>query len=138
MYIILQKFGFITKKSRFKLGIAERKLLAVLCYYIALTVISFTTYAEFTRKSEQYEYNLRQYFICEQMGYNPNDPCDRQSFEVLSPTKIAIFNPFLLGIMPLVFLIFVINIDELKQRCLRCKNKLTVIKTTTVAATSHL
>jgi len=120
----------------FKITTAERKLLIILCYYIIATVFSLTFFAEFSRKSRLFGQELTKYFVCERYGHNPAAPCDRQGFEKLSPTIVGYFSTTLVDIMPSVYLVFAINLSELKHKCLWCWRKMKADKTDAVP--SHL
>ncbi len=121
-------------KSKFKFGTSERKLLFLLCYYTVTTVIALGSYAEFSRKSSVFGQKLQEYFMCEQPGYDATNPCDRRDFESLSPTIIACFMAVLTGIQPFVYLVFVVNITELREKGSSCYSK---IKRSTKRKTSE-
>ena len=122
--------------SSFKMTTAERKLLIVLCYFIISTTFGLTFFAEFSRKSALFEREITNYFICEQFGHNPADPCDRQGIEKLSPAIVGYFSTALVGMMPSVYLVYAINFSELKPRCLWCWRKMKGVSTD--ALSSHL
>lgn len=121
LFPILQQHGlFKTKSSQhpFKISIAERKVLIVLCYFVLLVVVSLTALAVTIRNSGKFGTTLIEYWQCEATGVDPGKQCDRlyALFEELGPPAMIGISNLLYLILPLVNLIFVINVTELKQK----------------------
>ena len=115
----MQQHGLIkTKPHPFKISIAERKVLIVLCYFVLLVVVSLTALAITVRNSGQYAVTLVEYWQCEATGFDPEKQCDRlyALFEELGPPALIAISNLLYLILPLVNLVFVINVTELKQK----------------------
>ena len=106
------------KPHPFKISIAERKVLIVLCYFVLLVVVSLTALAITVRNSGQYAVTLVEYWQCEATGFDPEKQCDRlyALFEELGPPALIAISNLLYLILPLVNLVFVINVTELKQK----------------------
>lgn len=104
-------------KNPYKIGVAERKLLIVFCYYIVSTVIALTAFADFARKSDIFAAELDNYFICELGGHDPTNPCDRARFEGILSATLIVFAYAVHGLLPTVNLIFVISFKDLKSKC---------------------
>ena len=115
----MQQHGLIkTKPHPFKISIAERKVLIVLCYFVLLVVVSLTALAITVRNSGQYGVTLLEYWQCEATGVDPEKQCDRlyALFEELGPPALIAISNLLYLILPLVNLVFVINVTELKKK----------------------
>ncbi len=114
-------------KSAFRIGTAERKVLIVFCYYIVLAVVALTTFTLTTRNDEVTVKRIFLYFVCEQKGHNPDDPCSRSDFEELTYPAWTTMSYILLGMFPIVNLIYAVNIQELKDFC-QCGTRLCKFK----------
>ena len=115
----MQQHGLIkTKPHPFKISIAERKVLIVFCYFVLLVVVALTALASLTRISGQYAITLLEYWQCEATGFDPEKQCDRlyALFEEPGPPALIAISNLLYLILPLVNLVFVINVTELKQK----------------------
>ena len=115
----MQQHGVIkTKPHPFKISIAERKVLIVFCYFVLLVVVALTALASLTRISGQYSITLLEYWQCEATGFDPEKQCDRlyALFEEPGPPALIAISNLLYLILPLVNLVFVINVTELKQK----------------------
>ena len=115
---------FKEKKSKniFKIGSSERKILLIICYYIISTVINLTAFADFSHKSDLFQERLAKYFACEQFGHDPSNPCDRQPFEETLSSALIILSYGFHGTLPLLNLVFAVNINDLKGKCFRFRN----------------
>lgn len=98
----------------FKFGTAEKKLLVVFCYYIILATVALTTFTVVTRNASNYIKNIQRYFLCEQGGYDPNNPCSHD-FRRQSYPSLTTLSYVLLGLFPVVNLIYAINLKEMKE-----------------------
>ena len=110
----------------------------MLCYYIPLAVIDTTTLTIAARNSELFAARLRDYFSCEQSGHDPNNPCDRKSLSEISHPDLAVTALVLLGIFPVVNLVYAINIRELKEKFSSCLGKTKVVSRNTKRTLSSL
>ena len=111
-------------KKQFKISMAERKILIIFCYYVLLVVIALIAFSATTRNGVQFAAGVADYWRCELTGVAPENPCDelRASLERLSFPVLTSFAYILLGIIPAVHLIFVVNINELKQKFKTCSS----------------
>lgn len=116
----MQQHGlFTSKKSSMKIGAAERKILIVFCYYVLLAVIALTAFTLSTKNFPKTIRLFAEYFNCERNGHNSSNPCSRSEFERLNNATLTSFSYILLGLFPIVNLIYAVNIQELKVYC-RC------------------
>ena len=78
-------------------------------------MISLTGLAIFIRNAGLFEDAIREYWQCEATGVDPENPCNRASFEEMTDPGLIAFAQIILWIFPAVNLIFVVNINDLKQ-----------------------
>ena len=97
------------------MSVAERKLLIVFWVFVVSTVINLTAFSSFARKSDVFEAELNNYFLCELPGHDPLYPCDREKVESILSEVPVILSYGLLGSLPLANLVFVIRFDRLKR-----------------------
>jgi len=102
------------KSNKFQLGAAEKKLLVVLCYYVVLASVVLTSFTLSTKSLSSYFKKLQTYFLCEQHGLDPSSPCSRvfagQSYPFLATASFI-----LLGLFPVIYMIYAANLGELKE-----------------------
>ena len=103
------------KKSKniFQFGTAEKKLLIVFSYYIMLSSIALTTFTILTRNNEILISGIKEYFFCEQGGFDPENLCTRDYLKYTYPC-LNTTSYVLLSLFPVVNLIYAINLKELK------------------------
>ncbi len=110
----------------FKFGTAEKKILIVTCYCIVLSTVVLTALTLSTRDdTTAFVRNIGLYFLCEQRGHDPENPCSRDYIKN-SDSVLTMLSYVLLSLFPVVSLIYAINIRELKefmQRMKSTKNK---------------
>lgn len=82
---------------------------------LGLTVVTVVS-----RNKMEYSRELFHYFSCAKTSHNFNDPCNRDGFERFHNTGLAIISFILIGMIPLVNCIFVINYNEVKRILKRC------------------
>ncbi len=83
---------------------------------MAVALPSFTV---FTRVSGFFKEQLLSYFLCEEQGVDPNNPgvCDefRDTFHKVYRQLLTASYVFL-HLLPIVFLIYTVNFEELKEK----------------------
>lgn len=91
---------------------------------MAISIPAFTVDA---RISGLFADQIRNYFICEEQGVDPNNPgsCDefrdafrRYSFPQLSATSFVLLNLF-----PTILLVYTVNFEELKAKWMKYRAK---------------
>ena len=110
-------------KSPIFVSTAEKKLLIVFCYYIFLQVIGFVTFSLSEQASDSLQTELFSYFLCEQTGHDPSNPCSRSRLEALSNPGATILSVFLAMFGPFVNFVFVVDYSELKQKLRNLRHK---------------
>ena len=97
-----------------KLHSAEVKVLIISCYYAILAVVIITTFTVHKIQDlEQLISDITNYFACEATGTLRD--CDKPSVE-LYRRGISLVSFPLVGLFPVVNLIYVLNIQELKRK----------------------
>ena len=111
-------------KKQFKISMAERKILIIFFYYVLLVVIALITFTASTRTAVQFAAAVADYWRCELTGVDPENPCNelRAILEGLSFPVLTSCSYVLVGILPAVNLVFVVNISELKQKFKTCSS----------------
>lgn len=123
----MQQQGLTSVKMKrsenpFKISTAERKILIVLCYYVFVAVFSLIAFTIATRNNTAQTRELTKYFLCEQS--NPSTPCDRGSYERLAYPEITTISYVLLGLFPVVNLVYVTNFKEVIHTFKNCSSRL--------------
>ena len=109
-------------KHIFKFGTAEKKLMIVFSYYIVLSSVALTTFTLSTRNIDILIRGIQEYFFCEQGGFDPEDRCTRDYLKYAYPS-LSTISYALLGLFPVVNLIYAINLKELKAALNKCQPK---------------
>ena len=105
------------KKKVWKISTAETKIIVALCYY-ALLGISWLIYFSLDVINQNVTVKaIQQHFVCEASGSGKE--CDRSGFETLGYEGLIIVTYLLLGLVPTVMLIFVVNWSATKSSCHR-------------------
>ena len=120
IYIFPQKDNTIqavcTKiKKILKMNSPEAKVFVILCYYSVLAVIVLANATIRVIKQPQFFADIATYFACESF---PDGNCERV-FESLGAEVVTKLNYLLFGIYPIVNLLYVLNISELKMKYMR-------------------
>ena len=105
----------------FKFGTAEKKILIVTCYCIVLSTVALTAFTLSTRDTPAFVRNIGLYFLCEQRGHDPENPCSRDYIKN-SDSVLTMLSFVLLSLFPVVNLIYAINTRELKEFMQRMKS----------------
>ena len=119
--LILQTQGLFRShqfqsKNTFSVSTAEKKLLIVFCYYIFLQVIAFVTFSLSEQGADTLQTELLSYFLCEQDGHDPGNPCSREGFENIINPGVTTLSFILAMMAPSVNFVFVVDYHELKQK----------------------
>ena len=113
-------------KQTLKMKSAEVKVLTILSYYFILAVIVLTNTTIRVIDMPQFFADLVANFTCESI---PDGFCER-AFENLGAEIITMINYLLFGMYPIVNLLYVINIRELKMKYLKWQVQIGRRKTT--------
>ena len=84
-------------------------------YTVVLTVIFLVNLILSATNATKLKESLQRYFFCEQGGYNPSNPCNRSDIEDLTYPSLEIMSNILQAMFPVVNMIYVVNIQELKN-----------------------
>ena len=109
-------------KKMLKLHSGEVKVLIISCYFVIFAVIMITTFTIIISQNlAQFIRDITNYFMCEATGTLRD--CDKPIPE-LHGRILTIVTFILVGLLPIVNLIFVLNIRELKQKFSKKKSKI--------------
>ena len=102
-------------KKVWKFSIPETKILVVLCYYGFFGVVTLSLLSVESIEQEVQSTAIQEYFICEAAG--SSSECDRSSFATVGAQGLVLLNYLMLGLVPTVNLIFVVQWRALKKSC---------------------
>ena len=94
---------------------AEVKLFIIFCYFFVFLALTQTAFTVTLRNQAKFVAELTEYFFCEAAGIQGNI-CER-SFERLASDVPVAIGYALLGLYPIVSLIYVVNVEEIKESC---------------------
>ena len=103
------------KNSTTILSPAEKKLLFVFSYYIVFTLVTLVYYSMTTRDTDKFLAAVEDYFICEGLGHDPENPCPKDYEQYRYPIMEGVVY-ILMGFIPTVSLIFVIHIQRSRKK----------------------
>lgn len=92
------------------------KVLIIIFYYILLGVSTLTNFSVHSRNLQHFMRELVSYFLCESTGTSGGKVCDRTVFQQFSNPIPAAISFILLGLYPVINLIYVVNTQEIKQK----------------------
>ena len=102
-------------KKVLKLHSGEMKVLIISCYFTICSLLIITTFTFIKLQKDALFSDITDYFECEATGTLKQ--CDQPfSVEVSVDIIFIILGYFLFGLFPIVSLIYVLNIRELKQK----------------------
>ena len=123
-FVPLQHYVLVkcTKLERlFNFSTAEVKLLMLLCYFVVIFFIYFVIFAVI---GTEYYLSIFDYLHCELGGYDPNNPCDDSVLFQPASVSLVVFTLVLNVTAPFMHLLFVVNVQELKEMCKKCTSKI--------------
>ena len=94
---------------RISLGSGEKKIIIVLLYYVLLVEFALMAFTLTVRNVGDFRAAVVAHFRCEATGFNPDDPCDRSSFEDIRYPSVSLLAYMLLLLFPVINFTFVIN-----------------------------
>ena len=98
------------------LSTAEKKLLIVFSYYILIQVIVFIYFSQTQQVGSKIASEIAAYFVCEQNGQDPSNPCSRSGFENLINPGLAVLAFTVSLLLPVVGFVFVVDCNMLKEK----------------------
>ena len=106
-----------TSTAKIHFGTPERKLLLVLCYYVIFGSETLVTFAVSTTNIGPYIAAVSNYFACEANGNSTSGRCDaeRKGFESLNHFQLTFLAYILLGLLPAMNLVYVMNCKKIKK-----------------------
>ena len=113
------------KKGSISFGSTEKKLLVVFIYYEFLAVIALLIFTLNVIFSDVVVRSIRDYFLCEQRGHDPENPCSRYEINRYGIPWVTATSNIIIAAYPIVNLIYAVNIKRVKQLCSGKKTKTT-------------
>ena len=117
VYLSMQHQGFFRQRStgtKAILSTAEKKLILVFAYYIVFAILTLVYYSVVTRDLDNFMAAVKEYFLCEVGGYNPENPCPK-SYEQYKYPQLQSTVYSVMGFIPAVNLVFVIDTKQVKE-----------------------
>ena len=115
MLISVQIQGAFKQNGIILITTAEKKLLIVLIYFAIHSVIDTVQHTLYNIFIDKIFEDISQHFACEAGGYIEGK-CSRELFENSSLSMTVILARILFGFLPVVSLVFVLNIPDLKEK----------------------
>jgi len=109
--------------ASFAIGTAEKKLLAVFVYFEFLVGFSLVTFSLNVRFNEEVRQGILEYFLCEQNGHDPRNPCSRSEIDRYGVPGVSAMSYIIFASYPIVNLIYAVNIKKVRELCSRKKGK---------------
>ncbi len=124
--------------KKFKLTTAEKKLIFVFAYYVVFAVLTLVYYSLTYSNLDNFLDAVTEYFKCEATGHNPDNPCPK-SYEQYKYPQIGATVYILMGFIPVINLVFVINSMALESAVTKVLMKLHCItpRVSVAASTSQ-
>ena len=119
-FFLQKKVNFIISKKagpQFTFGTAEKKLLIVLCYYVACAATIITLNTLDLRIGPHFTNNLQKFLFCELGRHNSSNTCKISDNGKIGSIFVflEVFAILLFSLFPYVNLVFAVNIQELKE-----------------------
>ena len=100
------------KPRQIHIGIAEAKVFMIVCYYVILGSVGLSTYTYFITTDDDTAEAFQHYFMCQSVGVVPGLDCgDLPNVRLQEFGKLASVAATLIGLSPLVSLIFVVRLS---------------------------
>ena len=94
---------------------AEIKILIALCYFFLLGTFMLSAIIVPATQYSQYIAAVSNYFLCESTGVYPNKKVCERNFEKYDGRMQFVIGLFFLGMFPIVNLLYVLNVQEIKK-----------------------
>ena len=117
-------FGFLFAQNQIAKGYksrswiistAQTKILVILCYYAIFGIVALTYFALAIADLDEFMDASLEYLVCE--GAGSQVECDRSQFEQYTYFELVMLTFLLLGFLPCVNVVFVINWAAAKNFC---------------------
>ena len=92
------------------------KILILFCYFFAMMALNIITLAYGGAQSDLIDESITDYLTCESIGVRPGLKCDRGKLEEVDIVILVCLSAFLLGLLPVVSLVYIVNVKELKMK----------------------
>ena len=117
------KAKYMAIRQQLRMNMAEIKILIALCYYFLLTAFLLAAITIPATNYPNFMADISEYFLCESTGTNPNKKVCERNFERFDSRMVLIASILIVGMFPIVNLIYVLNVQEIKKILSRRLNK---------------
>ena len=126
--LFLQNYGLFKrgKVHCINFSVPEVKILILLSYFIILGTLSLVNFTVSIKNTSLFLDDVYRYFACQLSGINPECEVIRQHFEKHLKPELNGATSFTLGLIPWVYLLFIIqgqDVKRLLQRITLCYNR---------------
>ena len=121
----LFKYRENSKSYLFGLSTAEKKIILIFLYYIVLSSNNLISYTISSSFLNLFHDAITDNFLCESVRTDPNTTCPEEFHNYRATEALSIVTFCLLGLFPLVNLLFAINVEEIRVKFKRwfCNKK---------------
>lgn len=112
--------------------------MVIFFYFEIFTTFALITFTLNIRSTDEFLQSISELFLCEQGGFNPDNPCTRSDVNRFHYPELSAISQIIFGSFPIVNLIFAINIQDIKQ-CfskIRSKDEFTTKSSATILNTN--
>ena len=104
-------------RPQFTFGTAEKKLLILLCYYVAWAAVIITLLTLNIRMGSHITNNSQRFLFCELGSQNSSNLCKISDHDSIGSMFVFlnVLALFLFSLFPYVNLVYAVNIQELKE-----------------------
>ena len=107
--------GYENTSRKWKISTAETKIILVLCYYAVFGIVAMSYMSVEIGDQEDEITAITDYFVCEATGSDNGVECDRSGFDHFGYHGLIVLVYWLLGLIPVINLVFVINWSVTKE-----------------------
>ncbi len=102
-------------RQHLRMNKAEIRILIALCYYFLLGFFMLTAITIPATNRPSFIADISDYFLCESTGADSNKDVCARNFERFNSRMVLIAALLIVGMFPVVNLIYVLNVQEIKK-----------------------
>ena len=103
------------KKGSISFGSAEKKLLVIFIYFEFLAGLALVIFTLNVRFGDVVVQSIRDFFLCEQRGHDPENPCSRFEINRYGVPWVSALSYIIIAAYPIINLIYAVNIKRVKE-----------------------
>jgi len=116
--IALQTKGLINRGKGFcsiRFSVPQVKILLLLVYFNVFGIVALVTFSRAAANADNLVNDMVRYSVCNLLGYDPKCEDIRRDIGKHIPPELTCSNFLLLGFLPHVHLLFVIQLEHIKK-----------------------